>query len=111
MKPWAEMMRALYLALPLVLILGAGAARAEAVTVRIDNFTFNAPELTVKPGAAVTWENGDDIPHTVVETGARFHSKPLDTGDQFSMTFEKTGQIDYFCGLHPHMKGKIIVQP
>ena len=39
------------------------------MTVKIDNFTFNPAELTVKPGTTVTWENADDIPHSVVEAG------------------------------------------
>lgn len=91
----------------------APAQRAEAAEtiVKIDNFTFNPPELTVKPGTTVTWENADDIPHTVVENGNKFRSKALDTGDKFSMSFANAGEVSYFCGLHPHMKGKIIVAP
>ena len=98
-------------ALVLSLFLWAQQAAAEERTVRIDNFTFNPAELKVKPGTTITWENADDIPHSIVETGTKFHSKALDTGDKFSMTFADAGEIDYFCGLHPHMKGKIIVTP
>ena len=93
------------------LVLAVNPARAEEVVVHIDNFTFNPAELTVKPGTSVTWENGDDIPHSVVEGSTKFHSPPLDTGEKFSMTFADTGEISYFCGLHPHMMGKIIVRP
>jgi plastocyanin len=89
----------------------SGVAHAEEMTVKIENFTFNPAELTVKPGTTVTWENGDDIPHSVVEAGGKFHSKALDTGDKFTMTFTDAGEITYFCGLHPHMTGKIIVKP
>jgi plastocyanin len=80
-------------------------------TVKIENFTFNPAELTVKPGTMVTFENADDIPHSVVEKGAKFKSKPLDTGETFQMTFADAGEISYFCGFHPHMVGKIIVKP
>lgn len=86
-------------------------AETDASVVRIDNFTFSPPELTVKAGTTVTWENGDDIPHSIVESATKFRSKALDTGETFSMTFASVGEIDYFCGLHPHMKGKIIVKP
>jgi plastocyanin len=27
------------------------------------------------------------------------------------MTFADAGEVTYFCGLHPHMTGKIIVKP
>jgi plastocyanin len=39
-----------------------------------------------------------------------FKSKVLDTGDRFSFTFAKAGQFGYFCSLHPHMTGTIIVK-
>jgi plastocyanin len=89
----------------------SGVAHAEEMIVKIDNFTFSPAELTVKPGTTVTWENGDDIPHSVVEAGGNFHSKALDTGEKFTMTFADAGEVTYFCGLHPHMTGKIIVKP
>jgi plastocyanin len=81
-----------------------------AAAVQIGNFTFKAPVLTVKPGTTVTWTNGDDIPHTVVSKTGLFKSKVLDAGDRFSFTFAKPGQFGYFCSLHPHMTGTIIVK-
>jgi plastocyanin len=54
--------------------------------------------------------NGDDIPHTVVSKTLVFKSKVLDTGDRFSFTFAKAGRFGYFCSLHPHMTGMIIVK-
>jgi plastocyanin len=92
-----------------LLAFGALAAQEENV-VTIDNFTFTAPELTVAVGTTVKWVNHDDIPHTVVEKKTTFRSKALDTDDSFSYTFASAGTFDYFCGLHPHMVGKIIVK-
>jgi plastocyanin len=99
------------LAVVLALFLLTRQASAEAQIVKIDNFTFNPPELTIKLGTTVTWENGDDIPHSIVEAGGKFHSKALDTSEKFSMAFTNAGEITYFCGLHPHMTGKIVVKP
>ena len=93
------------------LVLLSAAAQAEEVVVHIDNFTFDPVEITVKPGTTVTWENRDDIPHLVVEDGAKFRSPALDTGEKFSFVFQNAGETEYFCGLHPHMKGKVIVKP
>lgn len=78
--------------------------------VAIGNFTFAPPVLTVRKGATVTWVNGDDIPHTVVATDQSFKSKVLDTDGRFTFTFDKPGTYAYFCSIHPHMTGKIVVQ-
>ena len=86
------------------------ATAMSAPMVKIDNFTFNAATITVKVGTTVTWTNGDDIPHTVVAKDKSFKSSVLDTGDKFTFTFTKAGQFDYFCSLHPHMTGRVIVK-
>jgi amicyanin len=85
-------------------------AAAPSTSVKIANFTFQAPVVTVKAGTVVTWTNGDDIPHTVTANNGAFKSKVLDSGDGFSFTFAKAGEYAYFCSLHPHMTGKIIVK-
>lgn len=88
---------------------GASMAAPTPVTVMIDNFTFSPAEITVAPGTTVTWVNHDDIPHTVVDTKKGFRSKALDTDDSYSFTFSSAGSFDYFCSLHPHMTGKVVV--
>jgi plastocyanin len=90
--------------------LRTGVERRAEATVRIENFTFDPPEITVAPGTTVTWINRDDIPHTVAETGRRFRSKVLDTEMSFSFTFETEGDYAYFCSLHPHMTGAVKVR-
>jgi plastocyanin len=92
-----------------MLAFGAVAAQ-DANVVAIDNFTFSPKELTVAVGTTVKFVNHDDIPHTVVEKKLSFRSKALDTDDSYSYTFATAGSFDYFCGLHPHMVGKIIVK-
>ncbi len=90
----------------------APSVRAAEVQIKIDNFVFVPATITVKPGDTVTWENVDDIPHTVTsKTPGIFRSKPLDTNDKYAFTFATEGTFDYFCGLHPHMQGKVIVAP
>jgi plastocyanin len=98
----------------LVLLIGQlVGARADDVnaSVGIDNFAFTPAELTIKPGVTVTFENHDDTIHSIVGVGGVFRSKALDTNDKFTFKFDKAGEYAYFCGLHPHMKGKIIVAP
>jgi plastocyanin len=94
----------------LVAIAIAAPARADETQVKIDNFTFNPQQITVKAGTTVLWINGDDIPHTVTSKTMAFRSKALDTDDKFSFTFATPGKYDYFCSLHPHMTGTIVVE-
>lgn len=90
-------------------ITGAPVLAADAPMVRIENFAFTPRTLTVKAGTTVTFRNDDDIPHLVVSSDGSFKSKALDTGDTYAFTFAKAGDYPYFCGLHPHMQGKVTV--
>jgi plastocyanin len=89
----------------------AWAAEPRAAEIRIDNFTFSPATISVAAGTRVTWINGDDIPHTVVADDHSFRSRTLDTDDRYSVTFEKAGRYRYFCSLHPHMVGTVVVSP
>ena len=93
-----------------MLALAAVAAEDATNTITIDNFSFTPPEITVAVGTTVKWVNHDDIPHSVVNKDKVFRSKALDTDDSYSYTFASAGSFEYFCGLHPHMTGKIIVK-
>ena len=85
---------------------------AAAGAISIDNFTFTPPTLTVKAGTTVTWTNRDDIPHGIASSNNAFtRSKALDTDDGYSFTFTTPGTYQYFCYVHPHMTGKIVVEP
>jgi plastocyanin len=78
--------------------------------VSIDNFTFTPATLEIRAGMTVVWVNGDDVPHTVRSTADRFRSEALDTDDKFECVFSEPGTYDYYCGVHPHMTGKVIVK-
>lgn len=90
-------------------LLAATPASAEDVAVKIGNFTFGPQEVKVKAGTTVTWTNEDDIPHTVVSPNG-FRSKVMDTDGTYSFTFTTPGTYKYFCSLHPHMTGTIVVE-
>lgn len=86
-------------------------AQSASTTVSIDNFTFNPQKLTVKAGTTVTWANKDDIPHGIAATGNAFkRSSAMDTDDTYSFTFTTPGTYQYFCYIHPHMTGTIVVE-
>ena len=96
-----------------VLAAGVLFARADAPAgaVSIDNFTFGPASLTVKAGTTVTWTNKDDIPHGIAWVANAFtKSKALDTDDSTSFTFTTPGTYQYFCYIHPHMTGTLVVE-
>jgi plastocyanin len=88
----------------------AASVQAADTEVNIHNFTFAPQRTTVEAGTTVTWINDDDIPHTVASSTKLFKSKPLDTEDKFSFTFTTPGSYEYFCSIHPHMTGAIVVE-
>jgi plastocyanin len=93
-----------------MLAFGTVAAQDATNVITIDNFTFTPKELMVAVGTTVKWVNHDDIPHTIANKDKAFRSQALDTDDSYSFTFTSAGTFDYFCGLHPHMVGKVIVK-
>jgi len=83
----------------------------EQYQIKIDNFSFGPATLTVPAGTTVTWINQDDVPHNIVSSeGKTLKSPVLDTDQKFSYTFTTAGTYSYYCGIHPKMTGKVIVQ-
>lgn len=91
---------------------GALSSTPATRTVTIGNFAFNPAEIEVPAGTQVTWSNDDDIPHTIVATdgGPVTKSRPLVTDQKYTMVLNEPGTYRYFCSLHPHMTGTIIVR-
>jgi plastocyanin len=86
------------------------ATSAAGPQVTIENFAFNPATLTVPVGTTVTWISRDDEPHTVTSSEGRFTSPGLDANETFSYEFSTPGTYTYYCKLHPHMTGTIIVK-
>jgi amicyanin len=112
MKPlkWGAALAVVLVIAALAVFLSACSARAADALVKIDNFTFDPPRVAVKAGTTVTWVNEDDIPHAIAGSALAFKSKVLDTDDKFAFTFTTPGTYEYFCSLHPHMTGTIVVE-
>lgn len=78
--------------------------------VSIQNFQFGPATLTIKKGTTVIWTNRDASPHSVIsDSSLNFSGEILAQDSSHNFTFNQTGTFDYHCGLHPEMKGKIIV--
>jgi plastocyanin len=96
----------------LFLVSAAASNVGDPVNVRIGNFAFAPDTLTVAVGTKVQWVNEDDAPHTVVgvDENTPLKSPPLDTDDKYTVVLDKPGTYKYFCSLHPHMVGVVIVK-
>ncbi len=104
------------------------AGGAEAGTeVALRNIMFQPGDVTISTGEAITWNNEDDVDHTVTSGVPQEQGVPgvsdnteaqpdgtfdqmLSSGDDFSFTFEEAGTYDYFCGIHPGMTASITVE-
>jgi len=109
-KPGMYVVTALVVAALAAGALASQGAPAADAKVQIDQYAFLPQRVTVKAGTTVTWTNDDDDSHTVASSSKLFKSKALDTGDKFSFTFTTPGRYDYFCSLHPHMTGAVVVE-
>lgn len=65
--------------------------------------------IEINPGTTVTWTNNDAVIHTVTDVEKTFDSEFIQAGETWQYTFEKPGQYDYLCTLHPWMKGTVSV--
>ncbi len=71
--------------------------------------------IVIDSGKQVTWVNEDSAFHSVTSGfyGAPtdlFDSGHLDPFESYSLDFDEIGTYDYFCTLHPWMKGQVIVE-
>jgi plastocyanin len=91
-------------------LIGAAApAGAETITVTIEKLVFAPAQVSAHVGDTIVWDNKDFIPHTA--TG-RNHEWDVTIAAHHSAKIEltKPGTIDYFCKIHPNMKGQITVE-
>jgi plastocyanin len=78
---------------------------------------YDPSPANVSIGSSVTWTNNDNTYHTVTSgigpnsasVASLFDSGYLSPSQTFMFTFSKSGTFDYFCFIHPFMKGQIIV--
>lgn len=91
------------------------AVTADQVSIARDSWNYDAvltyfpPTIQVSPGTTVTWTNQDYVVHTVTDLGGKFDSQLIQPQDIWKHTFDTDGTYNYFCTLHPWMKGTVIV--
>ena len=67
-----------------------------------------APNLPV--GTTILWYNIDSVDHTVTARDNSFDSGRISPNETFEYTFEQSGELEYYCKIHPSMVGKITIE-
>jgi plastocyanin len=102
-------MKSIALAVAAAVALLAATPAQQATTVHIKNFQYIPQNITVHQGDKITFVNDDDEAHTVSATDKTFDSGGLDTNQKWQYVFKTHGKFDYFCEMHPYMKGTVTV--
>jgi plastocyanin len=71
--------------------------------------------LMVRPGQPVEFRNSEDMPHNVSVTrrgsGTEVFNVGTEPGEKHVYTFDRTGQFDVLCDMHPGMSAIVIAAP
>jgi len=70
---------------------------------------FYPIELKVKKGDKIVFVNHDIVTHDIREESKKaWNSSPMSEGQTWIL--EATETVNYYCSIHPVMKGKIVVE-
>lgn len=86
------------------------AAVVDEVTVTQKGKVFSPGEITVKPGARITFVNDDTVVHNVVSREAHFDLQAQQPGGKSVAQFNDLGTYEVRCAIHPGMKLKVRVR-
>lgn len=78
--------------------------------VAIRDFVYTPASLTIRAGEAVRWTNYDAAPHDAVELGGAWKTPLLKQGESATQVFDRPGQQEYYCTVHPAMRGSLTVR-
>ena len=88
-------------------VVAQGAAKK---TVTVAKFKFAPAKVSIKKGDSVVWKfKKDPAPHNVKGSGG-IKSKAKITTGTYTKKFTKKGTFKYICGIHPNMKGTVVVK-
>jgi plastocyanin len=92
----------------------AGAAVAVAATERTisqKGKVFSVTDVTIKNGDTLVFINDDNVAHNIFSTspGNDFNLGSQTPGTSIPVTFDKSGDVDILCAIHPLMKMKLKV--
>jgi nitrite reductase (NO-forming) len=79
-------------------------------SVEITDNDYDPADVEVAAGETVEWENAGEQPHTVTFDD-EIDSLEIDPGETWARTFDETGELAYYCTIHPdEMEGTVTVE-
>ncbi len=91
---------------PVTVVIAQGAASPENGRF----FVPNAISVVLGKNSTVTWFNFDSSVHTVTSAHGSFDSGNVVGAGEWRYTFTQPGVYDYYCTIHPFMKGSVVVK-
>jgi len=80
--------------------------------ITIKDSSFSPAILTVATGSSITFVNDTDFEHSIVsDDSATILSGSIAHKTSFFFKKDTIGTFTYHCGLHPTVKGTIILRP
>jgi len=104
-------MRLMTIALVAAFAGGSAVAFAAQHSIMQKGKTFSESAITIKKGDTLVFVNDDNIHHNVLSTtpGNEFNLGSQAPGVSTPVTFDKAGQVDVMCAIHPRMKLQVTV--
>jgi plastocyanin len=99
--------------IPLVCLTGCSSEPEKRIpelhTIVISSMQFNPAELVIAKGDTVEFVNKDIVIHDINQDPDKtWSSSKLSTGQTYKVVIKLN--TNYYCSIHPGMKGKITVQ-
>jgi plastocyanin len=75
----------------------------------MNDMKFQPETIQVSKGDTVVWKNNDMVAHNVAQFPEKRWSSPvIPSGGSWKLAV--TQSSDYYCTIHPEMKGKIVMK-
>lgn len=105
-------MKSLKVGLALAFIAGASVALAAERTISQKGKAFSESALEIKKGDTLVFLNDDNVVHNVLSTtpGNVFNLGSIGPGHSTPVTFDKSGELQVLCAIHPSMKMSLKVR-
>jgi plastocyanin len=58
----------------------------------------------------VTWTNQDSAQHDATARNGDWQTERVSKGEADPITFDRAGDYDYYCSIHPSMKARLVVR-
>jgi plastocyanin len=91
----------------------AGAASAEEHKIVQKDKSFSTQDVVIQAGDRIVFSNQDTVTHNLFSRspGFNFEVKVQLPGQETPVAFDKPGEADVRCAIHPEMKLHVVVKP